>query len=150
MFTIVETTKERPCLLLDEYRYLRDRTRNKKTYWKCEHYGGCHGRAIQKGDAMPVLSSPHNHDPSKETNNIAEFKTVLKHRIREEQVPLTQIYRSELIKRYTDNPDTVAPLPLFHQLKNTLYRTKNEHYPSLPRSINEVCVEGMLDHCKST
>ncbi|CAF5023335.1 unnamed protein product, partial [Rotaria socialis] len=81
-------------------------------------------------------------DPPKEANDIAQFKKDLKHRIREEQTPLTQLYRSELIKRYISNPENVATLLLFHQLKNILYRTKNEHYPPLPRSINEVYVEG--------
>ncbi|CAF3303223.1 unnamed protein product [Rotaria socialis] len=118
MYTIVETAKGKQCSLFDEYRYVCDR--------------------IQP----PVLTSPYNHDPPKEANDIAQFKKDLKHRIREEQTPLTQLYRSELIKRYISNPENVATLLLFHQLKNILYRTKNEHYPPLPRSINEVYVEG--------
>jgi hypothetical protein len=149
MYTIVETTKGKQCLLFDEYRYLCDRIRNTRTYWRCEHHAGCRGRAKQNGDAAPVLTSTHNHDAPKETNTVAEFKAVLKHRVREEATPMTQIYRSELIKRYTNDPDDVASLPLFRQLKNTLYRTKNEHYPPLPRSINEVSIEGMLDNYKS-
>ncbi|CAF2618161.1 unnamed protein product [Rotaria sp. Silwood2] len=139
---MVETTKGKQCLLFDKYRYLCDPIRNTRTYWRCEQHINCSRRSKQNGEEAPVLTSPHNHDPQKEANDTAQFKTDLKHRIREEQAPLTQIYWSELIKRYTSNPDDVATLPLFHQLKNTLYRTKNEHYPLLPRSINEVCVEG--------
>ncbi|CAF4683692.1 unnamed protein product, partial [Rotaria magnacalcarata] len=79
-------------------------------------YINCSGRAKQNSEEPPVLTSPHNHDPPKEANDIAQFKKDLKHRIREEQTPLTQLYRSELIKRYINNPEDVATLPLFHQL----------------------------------
>ncbi|CAM2728819.1 unnamed protein product [Rotaria socialis] len=142
MYTIVETAKGKQCSLFDEYRYVCDRIRNTRTYWRCEQYINCSGRAKQNIEEPPVLTSPYNHDPPKEANDIAQFKKDLKHRIREEQTPLTQLYRSELIKRYISNPENVATLLLFHQLKNILYRTKNEHYPPLPRSINEVYVEG--------
>ncbi|CAF4629621.1 unnamed protein product [Rotaria socialis] len=142
MYTIVETAKGKQCSLFDEYRYVCDRIRNTRTYWRCEQYINCSGRAKQNIEEPPVLTSPYNHDPPKEANDIAQFKKDLKHRIREEQTPLTQLYRSELIKRYISNPENVATLLLFHQLKIILYRTKNEHYPPLPRSINEVYVEG--------
>ncbi|CAF1265808.1 unnamed protein product [Rotaria sordida] len=142
MYLIVDTTKRKKCLLFDEYRYLRDHIRNTTTYWRCEKLTGCPGRAIQRGDEPPVISSPHNHDPNKEQNEIIKFKSDIKFRIREEQVPLKQLYRSELIKRYTINPNDVRNLPQFHQIKTSLYRVKNENYPPLPRSINEVSIEG--------
>lgn len=104
MFTIVETTKGKHCLLFDDYRYLRDRIRNTRTYWRCVQHMGCPGRAKQNGDDMPVVTAPHNHDPNKGANDVAEFKTILKKRIRDEQVSIKQLYRSELIKRYANNP----------------------------------------------
>jgi hypothetical protein len=149
MYLIVDTTKGKKCLLFDEYRYIRDRIRNTTTYWRCEKLTGCPGRAIQRGDEPPVISSPHNHDPNKELNGIIKFKSDLKFRIREEQVPLKQLYRSELIKRYSYNPDNVCNLPQFHQIKTSLYRIKNENYPPLPKSINEVSIEGMLNYIKN-
>ena len=143
MYLIVETTKGKKCLLFDEYRYMRDRIRNTTTYWRCEKAGdSCPGRAVQRGEEEPVITSPHNHDPNKEKNEILKFKSDLKCRIRDQQVPLKQLYRSELLKRYTFNPDDVCNLPQFHQIKTGLYRVKNENYPPLPRSIDDVFLEG--------
>ena len=85
MHTIVETTKGKHCLLLDDHRYLCDRIRNTRTYWRCVKHIGCPGRAKQTGDDIPVLTAPHNHDPDKEVNDVAVFKTILKKRIREAQ-----------------------------------------------------------------
>jgi hypothetical protein len=67
----------------------------------------------------------------------------LKKQIREAQTPIKQIFRSELIKRYSSSPDKVGGLPQYHQVKTSLYRTKNENYPGLPRSINEFVLEGI-------
>jgi hypothetical protein len=90
----------------------------------------------------PYIAAPHNHDPDKEQNEIQLFKTDLKHRIREQQTSIKQLYRSELLKRYTTDLEVVDALPQYHQIKNAFYRTKNESYPSLPRSINEIPLEG--------
>ena len=150
MFSIVETIKGKRCLLCDEYRYVCDRIRNTNKYWRCERFSGCRGRAVQRGDEEPTLTSPHNHDPDKERNDKEQFKSDLKQRVHEGQSPLKQIYRTELIKKYTTVKDVVCILPQYHQIKNTLYRTKNENYPSLPRSVNEISLDGMLDYTRNT
>ena len=49
MYTIIETTKGKPCLIYNNYRYLRDHIRNTSTYWCCENRGECPGRLTQKG-----------------------------------------------------------------------------------------------------
>ncbi|CAF3499844.1 unnamed protein product [Rotaria sp. Silwood1] len=117
MFSITETTKGRKCLLFHEYRYHRERIRNTTTYWRCERLGNCYARVVQKGDDLKKI-------------------------IREKQAPIKQIYRGGLVKRYSSNPDDVCGLPLYHQIKNCLYRTKNENYSSLPESIDEFLLEG--------
>ncbi|CAF2936573.1 unnamed protein product [Rotaria sp. Silwood2] len=142
MFSIVQTTKEKRCLLCDEYHYVCDRIRNTKTYWQCERFTGCRGRAIPRDDDEPPVTSPHNHNPNKERNDTEQFKSDLKHRIREGQLPLKQLCRTELIKNYATDPDEESALPQYHQIKNTLYRTENENYPPLPKSINEISLEG--------
>ena len=143
MYSTTETTKGKKSLLFDGYCYQCDRIRGTNTYWRCEDYQQhWPGRARQKEENPPVLTSAHNHDPNKQVHDIAQFKIDLKHRVREEQTSLKQIYRSELIKRYSVNPDAVCALPQFYQLKNALYRTKNEHYPPLPKALNDVCIEG--------
>ena len=142
MISTTETSKGKKCLLFNEYRYYCDRIRNTTTYWRCGHGGGCIGRAVQKGDELPVVTSMHNHDPDKQRNDIEKFKTDIKHQIREVQTPIKQIYRSELLQRYSNSPEDVPALPQYHQIKNSLYRTKNENYPTLPKSIDEIALEG--------
>ena len=128
-----------------KYRYLRNPIRNTTTYWCCEKFTDCFGRAIQRGDESPVISPSHNDDRTKEQNGIIKLKSDLKFRIREEQVPLKQLYPSELMKWYTCNLDDVCNLPQFHQIKTSLYRVKNENCPPLPRSINEVPIKCTLN-----
>ena len=98
MFSITETNKDRKCLLFDEYRYHCERIRNITTYWRCERLGLCHERVIQRGDDLPIMTSPHNHDPDKTRNEIEQFKTDLKKHICQAQTPIRETYRSELIK----------------------------------------------------
>ena len=143
MFFIVETTKGKKCLLFDEYLYHRDRIRDTNTYWRCAQMGDCHGRAVQRNDGLPIMTSPHNHDPDKKRNEIEQFQTDLKKEIRETQTPIKQIYRSELLKRYSSSPDDVCELPQYHQIKTSLYKIKNENYPGLPKSSDEFVAEGM-------
>ncbi|CAF3822120.1 unnamed protein product, partial [Rotaria sordida] len=109
---------------------------NINTYWRCEHLTGCHGRVIQRGDDEPPLPSSHNHDLDKK-----RFKSDLKHPVREGQSPFQQIYRAELIKRYTTHTDDLFALPQYHQIENPLYRTKYKNFPPLSRSINEIPLE---------
>ena len=63
MYSIIETSKSQKCLLYDGHRYLHDRTRNTKTYWRCERYSVCPGRVIQGGENEFLVSSSHNHNP---------------------------------------------------------------------------------------
>lgn len=145
MFSVTETSKGKKCLLFEEYLYHRERIRNTTTYWRCAYGDGCRGRAVQRNEDLPVVTSSHNHDPDKHRNELEQFKTDLKKHIRDEQTPIKQIYRSELLKRYSSSPEKVSGLPQYHQIKNSLYKTKNENYPSLPECISELVLEGKSD-----
>ena len=37
MFSITETTKDKKCLLFDEYRFHHERIRNTTSYWRCAY-----------------------------------------------------------------------------------------------------------------
>ncbi|CAF1112639.1 unnamed protein product [Didymodactylos carnosus] len=52
-----------------------------------------------------------------------------------------KLFRSELVKIQTTSPDNVSALPQFNTIKNSLYRTRNEKYPPLPKSIDDVKLE---------
>ena len=144
MYSIIDTTKEKKCLLFHEFRYLCDRIRNENTYWRCELRSTCPGCASQKGDGEPTVTSPHNHEPNEQRNEAERFKTTLKRRIREDPTPMRKIFRTELISEYTTNPENVCAPPQFSEIKNSLYRTKNQNYPARPKSINDVTIEGNI------
>ena len=142
MYTITETQKGKKCLIFDGYRYLRDRIRNSNTYWRCENRGQCSGRLIQKGDQIPVGATKHNHEPNEQAIRQKLFIAHLKEQIRENAMPIRKIFRGEIVSRYTVEPDSVRVLPQFNQIKSSLYRVKNLNYPPLPKSIEDVCIEG--------
>ena len=68
--------------------------------------------------------------------------TNLKRKIREDPIPVRKLFRGELINRFTNEPDSACTLPKFYQIKSSLCRTKNVAYPSLPKSVEEVSIEG--------
>ena len=142
------TLQKEKCLLFREFRHLCDRIRNENTYWRCELRSTCPGRASQKRDGEPTVTSPHNHEPNEQRSEAERFKTTLKRRIREDPTPIRKIFRTELISEYTTNPQNVCALPQFFEIKNSLYRTKNQTYPAFPKSINDVTIEGKIYSAK--
>ena len=144
MCSVIDTTKGKKCLLFHEFRYLCDRIRNENTYCRCELRSTCPGRASQKGDGEPTVTSSYNHEPNEQRSEAERFKTTLKRRIREDSTPIRKIFRTELISGYTTNPENVCALPQFFEIKNSLYRTKNQNYPALPKSINDVKIESKI------
>ncbi|CAF2057666.1 unnamed protein product [Rotaria magnacalcarata] len=111
------------------------------SYWHCEKRDKCPGRLTQKADQNPMFTASYNHEPDENKNKQEIFITNLKRQIREDPMPIGKIFRSELINRYTNEPDAVCTLPEFYQIKNSLYRTKNENCPPLPKSIEQVTIE---------
>ena len=144
MYSIIDTTKGKKCLLFHEFRYLCDRISNENTYWRCELRLTCPGHASQKDDGEPTVTSPHNHEPNEQRNEAERFKTTLKRRIREDPTPIRKIFRTALISEHTPNPENVCALAQFFEIKNSLYRTKNQNYSALPKSITDVTIEGKI------
>ena len=111
MYTIIETTKGKPCLIYNNYRYLRDRIRSTNTYWRCAKRSECSGRVVtQKAGQDPILTASHNQEPDENKNKHKIFITNLKRPIREDPMPMRKIFRSELINRYTHEHDNVCTL----------------------------------------
>ena len=142
MLTVVETKRGKPCFIFNNYFYLRNRIRNTNIYWRCEKRGECPGRLTQKAGKEPVLTAAHNHDPDEKKKKKKMFTTNLKRRIREDPIPVRKLFRGELINRLKNELDSVCTLPQFYQIKSSLYRTNNATYSSLPKSVEEVSIEG--------
>lgn len=76
--TIVETQKDKKCVIFNGYRYLRDRICNVNTYWCCENRSECPGHPSQNVYQIPVVTAEHNHESNEQKIKQKLFKTHLK------------------------------------------------------------------------
>ena len=130
-------------LLLDTFRYTQDKVLSTTIYWKRENRS-CSGRAIQYGSNLPSMKKPHNHDGDEMKGKVEEFKTNLKRRIEDAPQPVKRIYREQQrISLYTTSPQITPFTLICHEIKNSLYKTRNTSYPSTPCTINDVNIEGI-------
>ncbi|CAF3317613.1 unnamed protein product [Rotaria socialis] len=67
----------------------------------------------------------------------------LKRHIEDSPQPVKKIYREKLISLYTTAPQLAPFTPMFHEIKNSLYKARNTSYPPAPRTIDDVNVEGV-------
>ena len=142
MLSIVESKRKKPTLLLDNYRYTQDKMIDATIYWKCENRS-CPARAIQYGSSNPIIKKPHNHDGDEMRCKVEEFRMSLKRRIEHSPQPVKRIYKEELISLYTNSPSITQFTPMFHEMKNSLYKARNDSYPTAPRTVNDVKLEGI-------
>ncbi|CAF2831612.1 unnamed protein product [Rotaria sp. Silwood2] len=67
----------------------------------------------------------------------------LKRRIEDSPQPVKKIYRKQIISLCTTSPQMTQYTPMFHEMKNSLYKTRNTSYPSSQRTIDNVNIEGI-------
>jgi len=142
MSSIVQSKRNKPILLLDNFRYTQDKIVNTTIYWKCEDRSYL-GRAIQHGENPPSMKKSHNHDGDEMKCKVEEFKMNLKRRIEDSPQPVKRIDREEIISLYTTSPSITPFTPMFHQMKTSLYKSRNTSYPPAPRTIDEINIEGI-------
>ncbi|CAF1103817.1 unnamed protein product [Rotaria sordida] len=142
MLSIVESKRNKPTLLLDTFRYTQDKILNTTIYWKCENRS-CPGRAIQYGSNPPSMKKLHNHDGDEMKCKQEEFRMKLKRRVEDSPQAVKRIYREEIISLHTNSPEVTPFIPMFHEMKNSLYKTRNTSYPPAPRTIDDVNIEGI-------
>ena len=143
ILSIVESKSNKLMLLLDTFRYTQDKVLSTTIYWKCENRS-CSAPAIQYGSNPPSMKKPHNHDDDEMKGKVEEFKTNLKRRIEDSPQPVKRIYREQQrISLYTMSPQ-ISPFTLIcHEIKNSLYKTRNTSYPFAPCTIDDVNIEGI-------
>ena len=142
MLSIVESKRKEPTLLLDGFRCTQDKIFSTTIYWKCESRS-CPARAVQYGSNPPNMKKPHNHDGDEMKCKVEEFKTNLKRRIEDSPQPVKRIYREQLISLYTTSPQITPFTPMFHEIKNSLYKARNTSYPPAPRTFDDINIEGV-------
>ncbi|CAM4878021.1 unnamed protein product [Rotaria socialis] len=142
MSTIVESKRKKPTLLLDNFRFTRDKIINTTIYWKCEDRS-CLGRAVQCDLNPPFMKQPHNHEGDEIKCKVEEFRMNLKQRIEDSPQPVKKIYREQIISLYTTSSQITQFTSMFHEMKTSLYNARNTSYPSAPRNIDDVMIEGI-------
>ena len=129
-------------LLLGTFRYTQDKVLSTIIYWQCENRS-CSGRAIQYGSNPPSMKKPYNHDGDETKRKVGEFKTNLERRIEDSPQPVKRIHREQLISLYTTSPQITPFTLVCHEIKNSLYKTRNTSYPPAPCTIDDVNIEGI-------
>ena len=69
-----------------------------------------------------------------------EFRTNLKRRIEDSSQTVKRVYREQLISLYTTSPQITS---MFHEIKNSLHKTRNTSYSVAPCTIDDVNIEGI-------
>jgi hypothetical protein len=64
-YSVVQTKRHKPCLILHGYRYVQDKIQNRTIYWRCDDRIHCKGRARQlmSNGSVPIVTKKHNHQP---------------------------------------------------------------------------------------
>ena len=87
------------------------------------------------------MKKPHNYDGDEMKWKVEEFRMNLKRHIEDSSQPVNRrIYSEQLISLYTRSPQMT---PMFHEIKNSFYQTRNTSYPPAPRTIDDVNIEGI-------
>jgi hypothetical protein len=89
------------------------------------------------------MKKPHNHDGDEMKCKVEEFIINLRRRIEDSPQPVKRIYSEQLILLYTTSPQITPFTLMFHEKKNSLYKSRNSSYPSAPRTIDEVNIQGV-------
>ncbi|XP_045468588.1 protein tramtrack, beta isoform-like isoform X18 [Harmonia axyridis] len=66
--TYIRGSRSMPHLVIDNYKFIKHRSSNRSTYWKCHQYdsGSCKARCIIGCDQSIILCGFHNHERSYE------------------------------------------------------------------------------------
>ena len=138
MLSIVESKRNKPLILFAT----QDKVLSTTIHRKCENRS-CPRRAIQCGSNPPSMKKPHNHDGDEMKCKVEEFKTNLKRRIEDSPQPVKRIYREQLISLYTTSPQITPYTLMCHEIKNSLYKTRNTSYLPAPCTMDDVNIEGI-------
>ena len=81
------------------------------------------------------MKKQHNHDGNEVKSKVEEFKMNLKRQIEDSSQAVKKIYRENIVSLYTTSSEITA---MFHEMKTSLYKARNDGYPSSTQTINDV------------
>ena len=133
-------------LIIDNYRYLRNKSTVEVIYWRCAHRG-CkvylHTRWVDVDAPNPdvtVVRPPGEHDHAPEEDLVATTALI------EQMLERVAADPTLPIKRVYDEAVALAPdvrhMPPFHAIKSRLERKRASLMPPIPQTVEQVAVEG--------
>lgn len=124
---ILETSKGKPLGLYRGYQFRQYRCTNDVVTWLClnEKTMKCKGRmAVRNGDILKFKE--HTCKPDEARCEIKKHMFIARKRVREELLPIAQIYKEEVEKLFSKGRDIVADIPLYSSVKSSLYRIRRD------------------------
>jgi FLYWCH-type zinc finger protein len=96
--TFITSNKGKNLLVIHNYIYQQSKITPNVTYWICK-IKDCNARAHTKtntGELIKQTGNDHCHLPSPEEVEVRSFKNIVKERVKQETLPIGQIYEEEL------------------------------------------------------
>ncbi len=158
--TFIKSNKGKNLLVIDDYIYNHTKINSNVTYWSCK-VKDCNAGAHTKTSTNQLIKQTgdvHCHLPSPEEVQIRLFKNVVKARVKEETIPIGQIYEEELgraklsttalaqistanqarkyIDLYTYKDKFYKCVLFYHRLGAGLNLLRRQDFPVLPTTID--------------
>lgn len=157
-FEILKTTKNQESILFKSYRYfLKTENKDNTKYWKCGK-PGCTASITtaeewvvkingRRRENMDDIDDTHTSRHILEPIEIEAITSIndMKQKVKASSQTVESIYREEQLRLATkfNNLDIVAEhVKPFYSIKSRLYRSRNEAFPPIPHSLEELIIEG--------
>ncbi|CAF3659895.1 unnamed protein product [Rotaria socialis] len=152
------TTKQKPCRNFKGYSYIKDRSTDTKTYWRCVNYlrDLCHSRLHTCIITNDVIKPPSEHTcktdgPSLE---IRKFNEELVHRARNTQeipdIIVTNFYKAlsdQGIARLPIRDNIKRRIRMVRKNKNIVNAPNDPNFTTIPTSLTKTVRDDMFLRC---
>lgn len=90
--TYIRGVRQTPSLIINNFKYIKHRSSQRATYWKCQRYdlGQCKARCTITVDQTIKLSGEHSHSPLKIKLNLNQIITEEIYQVDNCQLKLTE------------------------------------------------------------
>ena len=144
--TYIDTIRGSRHLYYNQHKFRLNKNSGERTYWKCVN-SQCRAYVVTVDDTLQVAEQmQHNHAAAPFIVHVDAFRAKLIDRAKTETTPIPQIYGDEisnLRKNHDAMPDgLLAEVPHFSAIKTMLYRQRHKTLPRLPKTRQEINLEG--------
>lgn len=124
-FELIETKRGQPLILYSGYRLVfSKKNKNGTTRWRCNDRK-CSGSLVTNEEKKIVSEKQHTCNSNCAKNEVAKKLFVCKKRVREEHLPIGQIFEQTMMPLMDAGYEFVTDMPSLERVKSTLYRQRN-------------------------